>query len=156
VSTILCPTRGGEASYPTQDRAIQLAKEQDATLFFLHVSNVEFLDWLASPVLVDLESELKHMGEFMLVMAQERAQKAGVKADIVCKSGDFQEALFETIEENDIDCVILGSPVGETAYTTKQYLESLIQKIINQTGVDVLVVHDGEILENYSSNDFID
>jgi nucleotide-binding universal stress UspA family protein len=156
VSTILCPTRGGEASYPNQDRAIQLAKEQGSTLVFLHVTNVEFLDRMASPVLIDLESELIHLGEFVLVMAQERAEKAGVKADTVCKSGDFQEALFETIEEYDVDCVILGSPVGETAYTTQPYLENLIQAMINQTDVEVLVLLEGEILENYTSNDHVD
>jgi len=98
MSTILCPTRGGEASYPNQDHAIQLAKEQDSALLFLYISNVEFLDRLSSPVLVDLESELIQLGEFVLAMAQERAEKAGVQADTVCKSGLFQEALFETIE----------------------------------------------------------
>jgi hypothetical protein len=72
MTTILRPTRGGEASYPNQDRAIKLAKERDADLLLLYVANVHFLDRLAGPVIVDVETELEEMGEFLLALAQER------------------------------------------------------------------------------------
>ena len=48
-NTILCPTRGGEASYANQERAIALAVEREAELIFLYVSNVHFLDLTAAP-----------------------------------------------------------------------------------------------------------
>ncbi|MEA3339900.1 MAG: universal stress protein [Chloroflexota bacterium] len=41
---ILCATRGGEASYRTQDAAIELAKERGDTLLFLYVVDLHFLD----------------------------------------------------------------------------------------------------------------
>jgi nucleotide-binding universal stress UspA family protein len=88
---ILCLTRGGEASYPNQDGAIAIAKDLDEELLFLYISSVQFLDHSAAPKVVDIESELDEMGEFLLVMAQERAQKAGVKADILVRRGNFQE-----------------------------------------------------------------
>lgn len=150
MKNILCTTRGGEASYPNQDRAIQLAKEEGSHLIFLHVSNIEFLDHLASPVLVNVELELIHMAEFVLAMAQERAEKAGVEADTVCKSGDLKQALLEVIHELDIHTVILGSPAGEQAITTQPYLQGLIQTLLETTGVEVVVVHQGEVVEHYA------
>jgi nucleotide-binding universal stress UspA family protein len=150
VNTILCTTRGGEASYPNQDRAIQLAKEQGSSLIFLHVTNVEFLDRLASPVLIDVESELKHMGEFVLAMAQERAEKAGIEVSTVCKSGDLKQALMEVIEEFNIYTLILGSPAGDTALTTPAYLQGLIQTLLETADIEVIVVHQGEVIEHYA------
>ncbi|MGD8632963.1 MAG: universal stress protein, partial [Anaerolineales bacterium] len=107
---ILTPTRGGEASKPNQDRAIQLAKEQDAELYFLYIADVSFLDRLASPVLVDMEAELSEMGEFVLAIAQERAAKQGVDAKALVQSGVFSEVIATVIEEHEIDTLILGSP----------------------------------------------
>ena len=43
---ILCATRGGGASYITQDKAIALAKEKDASLIFLYVVVLQFLDMI--------------------------------------------------------------------------------------------------------------
>lgn len=150
MKTILCTTRGGEASYPNQDRAIQLAKEEGAHLVFLHVTSIQFLDHLASPVLIDIESELKHLAEFVLAMAQERAEIAGVEADTVCKSGDLKQALLEVIHEFSVDTVVLGSPAGEKALTTQPYLQGLIQSLMESTAVEVVVVHNGEVVEHYS------
>ena len=80
MATILCPTHGGEKSIPNQERAIAIAKDRGADLIFLYVSDVHFLDHLASPILVDLEAELDEMGQFLCTMASERADKAGVHA----------------------------------------------------------------------------
>ncbi len=70
---ILCATRGGEASYPTQDAVIALAKDQGDELVFLYVVDISFLNQMAAPVGVDVESRLEKLGRFQLVMAQERA-----------------------------------------------------------------------------------
>ena len=40
-NTILCPTRGGQASYPNQDLAIAIAKEREVEILFLYITNVE-------------------------------------------------------------------------------------------------------------------
>lgn len=43
MSKILCATRGGEASFGTQRQAIQRAKEENKTLLFFYVVDVEFM-----------------------------------------------------------------------------------------------------------------
>jgi hypothetical protein len=44
VGTILCATRGGEASYRTQDRVIALAKEETSEWVFAFAVDTQFLD----------------------------------------------------------------------------------------------------------------
>ena len=146
---ILCPTRGGRDSYPNQDRAITLAKERGVGVMFLYITNVEFLDLTASPVLVDVEHELDEMGEFMLTMAQERAEKAGVTASTLLKHGHFREVLIEVIEDNQIDTVLLGSSAGGTGIVTKEYIDDLIDEIGGKTGVEFIVVDQGQIVNTY-------
>lgn len=149
MTTILCATRGGASSYPNQDRAIALAKERNATLIFLHVANVTFLNHFASPKIVNMEAELEEMGEFMLIMAEERAEKAGVAAQGVAWQGGFQQALREVIVAHGITAVTLGSPVYGTALTTNTYLRDLTQSLLQDLHVEVFLMHDGEIVEHY-------
>jgi nucleotide-binding universal stress UspA family protein len=147
---ILRPTRGGEASYPNQDRSIAIAKERDADLLFLYVANARFLDHFASAILVDVETELEGMGEFLLCMAQERAEQAGVHAETVVLRGEFREALEEVIREHDeISTLVVGTAAGETGVTSPGYLEDLIKWVLNEFGIEVIVVHDGEIAEQH-------
>lgn len=149
MTTILCPTRGGEQSFPNQDRAIAIAKERGAELLFLYVSDIKFLERLASPILVlgDVQAELDEMGEFMLMMAQERAENQGIHADTVVRRGSFSGALADVIEERNVTTLVLGSPVEGTASTTTSYLESLIQELTEKTGVEIILLHQGEIIE---------
>jgi len=80
-------TRGGEASYPTQDAAISLAKEQGDELIFLYVADISFLNQTAAPLVVDVESRLEKLGRFQLVMAQERAAAQGIMAQTIVRKG---------------------------------------------------------------------
>jgi nucleotide-binding universal stress UspA family protein len=148
MGTILCPTRGGEASIANQHRAIAIAKERGAELIFLHISNVEFLDMVASPVLVDMEAELEHMGEFLLAMAQERAEKAGVQADTVVCHGVFREGLKKVIEERQATTLVLGSSPEVMGSMDMEYLYELIQWIIKEAPVEIFIVKEGEIVDH--------
>jgi nucleotide-binding universal stress UspA family protein len=151
VTTILRPTRGGESSYANQDRAIALAKERDADLLLLYVANVHFLDRVAGPVIVDVETELEEMGEFLLALAQERAEKAGVRAETVVLHGDFREALQQVIQEHEeITTAVLGSAAGGTGVTPPGYLEDLVQWFQTEYGIEVIVVDGGEIIEHHT------
>ncbi len=149
MTTILCPTRGGQSSFPNQDRAIAIARERGTELRFLYVSNVHFLDNLASPLLVDVQTELDEMGKFMLAMAQERAEKAGVRAETVVRHGVFRQALAEVIRECQVSAVVLGSAVEGTGLTTPDYLEELTRSVLTETGIEVILVHQGEITERH-------
>jgi nucleotide-binding universal stress UspA family protein len=147
---VLCPTRGGEASYPNQDRAIKIAKDRGASILFLYVTDVRFLGRIASPMIVDVEEEINEMGEFLLAMAGERADKAGVVSRSLVLRGAFQDALFEAIRRNDVSMVVLGSPGGETGITTTDYLHELTAMLISDMGVEVYVVDQGEVLEHFA------
>lgn len=149
-NAIVCPTRGGEASIPNQDRAIAIAKERGVEVLFMYIVNVEFLGLTASPKLVDIEGELEEVGEFILAMAQERAEKEGVKSQIFVRRGVFQEVLKEIIEEFDVHTVVVGKSAGGTGVVTHAYLEELIHEITGTTGVEFVVVHEGEIVDIYT------
>jgi nucleotide-binding universal stress UspA family protein len=146
---ILCPTRGGEGSYPNQDRAIAIAKERDAEVLFLYITNVEFLGLTAAPKIVDIEHEMDEMGEFMLIMAQERAEKAEVKAATIVKRGQFNHVLAEVIEEYQIETVVLGSSFEGTGVVTAEYIHDLVDEIGSKTGVEFFVVDQGEIVKTF-------
>ena len=146
---IHCPTRGGKGSYPNQDRAIAIAKERGVELLFLYITNVEFLGLTAAPKLIDIEHEMDEMGEFMLTMAQERAENAEVKANIIVKRGQFRKVLAEVIEQYQVATVVLGSSAGGTGVVTTEYIQDLVDEIGAKTGVDFIVIDQGEIVNTY-------
>jgi nucleotide-binding universal stress UspA family protein len=146
---ILCPTRGGKGSYPNQDRAIAIAKERGAEVLFLNITNVQFLGLTAAPKLIDIETEMDEMGEFMLAMAQERAEKASVNALTLVQRGQFREVLIDVIEEHQIDTVVLGSSAGGTGVITAEFIQELVDEISGKTGVEFIVVYQGEIVSTY-------
>ncbi|GJM40552.1 MAG: hypothetical protein DHS20C20_08340 [Ardenticatenaceae bacterium] len=146
---ILCPTRGGKSSIPNQQWAIQFAKEQNAHLIFLYISDVHFLDNLSSPVLVDVAHELDEMGEFLLAMAQDRALQGGLKSDILVRQGIFREALAEVIREKKVDTVIIGKSTQGTGVTDERYL-TILAATMQEKGVEMLVVDAGELVRRYA------
>ena len=111
---ILCATRGGEASYRTQDAAIALAKERGDMLLFLYIVDLHFLDKTAGAGVVDVEREMTKMGEFLLLMAQERATEQGVAAETICRRGEFREGLKSTAREEGVSLVVFGRPADKT------------------------------------------
>ena len=150
MATVLYPTRGGDSTHRNQDRASALAQERNATLVFLYVSNVSFLDRLGGPVRVDiLEAELDDLGEFLLALAQERAEKSGVKTDRVIRHGRFRQALKDVIEARLVTTLVLGRPARDAANTTVEYISQIAQSMASDYGIEVIVLHEGEIAEKY-------
>ena len=148
--TILYPTRGGRSSYSNQERVFALARERQARLLLLYVSNVEFLGMVARAKVVDLEEQLDNMGEFLLAMAQERAQQAGVQAETLVRHGEFRQIVTEVIAEQGVDTLVLGAPSAKTGLTTPEFMRELSAGLAQETGVPVLLVQDGEIVETFS------
>lgn len=140
MSIILCATRGGEQSYRTQDRAIAIAKERDASLLYIFVADVKFLSRTHAAIVVDAKTEIEHMGEFLLLMAKERTEKAGVQADCVVKDGVFGEAIKEAAQEHNVDLIVFGRPGEESSVTQIEYLENLCQEITDEIGVETMIV----------------
>ena len=141
MATILCATRGGEASIHTQEYAIQAAKERGADVVFFYVTDVRFLNQAGGAIVVDVATEIDHMGEFLLLMAKERAEKAGVDASTLLKRGVFREALVEAVRELDASLVVMGTP-GEASVTVREMMEEIAQAVQEQTGVEAILVGD--------------
>ena len=120
----------------------------------LYVSNVRFLNLLAGPARLGLmEAELDELGEFLLAMAQERAETAGVAASTVIRRGSFRDALKEVVLEHQVTTVVLGYPSQETAITTHDYINTLAQFLHYEFGVEVYVIGEGKIAEYYTKSE---
>ena len=146
MTTILCPTRGGKESHPNQDFAINLAKARGADLLFMYVSNIQLIGRSARPIVVDIEEELDELGDFLLSMAQERAEKSGIPAKVAVRRGNFSKVLREVIVENKITTVVLGSSRKETGIVTYEHLQELSRELSGELGVEFIVVQDGTIV----------
>jgi nucleotide-binding universal stress UspA family protein len=134
VGKILCPTRGGEASYCTQDAAIALAKERGDELVFLYIVDTSFLNRTSHAVRPDVVAdEMARMGEFLLTMAQDRAAAQGVKAELLIRQGNFREELTKVIEEEQADTLILGEPGGEESAFRLDTLQELATEVVEGT-----------------------
>jgi nucleotide-binding universal stress UspA family protein len=145
MTKILCPTRGGEQSYPNQDRAIALAAELEAELIFLYVADDSMLNKISSPILIDMEAELEELGEFVLAMAQERAEEKNIAAGAIVSSGLFQQALEDTILAEEITTVVLGMPSGDSSSIPQDHIEQINQRLVEKYKVEVYLIDQGEI-----------
>lgn len=136
---ILCATRGGEASYRTQDAAIALAKERGDELVFLYVVDTSFLDKTAAPIVVDIGGGIGKMGEFLLTMAQERAARQGVEAQAIRREGKVRQAIKAAAVEEGATLVVLGRPAEGTSAFVPEDLQAFAKEIEQETGVEVVI-----------------
>ena len=138
---ILCATRGGKASYRTQDTAIALAQERGDSLVFLYVVDTHFLDRTERAVRPDVVAEeMARMGQFLLTMAQERARAQGVEAEVRIRRGEVLEELKAAAREEGVDLVILGRPGEEESAFRQVDLEAVAREIEEETGVETRIV----------------
>lgn len=147
---ILCPTRGGEESYPNQDKAIEFAAQRGCEILFLYVSNVNFLLNLRTSMMVkNIQNDLDDMSEFMLTMAQERAERKNVRAQICLKRGAFFQALADVIREYEIKTVFLGSSGEDKGLTNEDYMSGLVNKLRSDfDGLEIIIALEGEIVRH--------
>ena len=141
MGTILCATRGGEASYHTQETAIALAQERGDGLLFLYVVDIRFLQKTERAVRPDVvTAEMEKMGEFLLAVAQERAHEAGVEANLITRKGDVREQIKAAAVEEGVDLVVLGRPADETSRFKLEALRSFAAEIEEETGIPAVIL----------------
>jgi nucleotide-binding universal stress UspA family protein len=136
---ILCATRGGEASYRAQDRAITLARQRGDSLIFLYVIDTHFLDKTAAPIVVDVGNQLQNMGEFLLAMAREKAESQGVPVQCVCRPGQVRDEIKAVAREEQVDIVVLGRPAGEANAFAMEELKAFAAEIEAETDSQVII-----------------
>ena len=141
---ILCATRGGEASYPTQDAVIALAKEQGDELVFLYVVDMSFLKQTAAPLVVDMESRLEKLGQFQLVMAQERAASQDIIAQTIVRQGHLRTELVAVAQEIGATLIVMGSSLGPDAAFEDTALQVFAADLQTETGVEVRVLETSD------------
>jgi len=137
---ILCATRGGEASYRTQQAAIALAKEQSDEIAFLYIIDLSFLNKTAAPIVVNIENELDQMGRFFLLMAKERATEQGVDVRTITRKGIVQEEIINAVLDEGATQVVLGRPAGELSAFQTSSLQTFADKIERETKAITILV----------------
>ena len=137
---ILCATRGGEASYNTQQSAIQLAKEQGDEIVYLFIIDLNFLNKTSAPIVVNIENELEQMGRFFLLMATERSTEQGVGARSVIRKGIVRDEIKSAVADEGATLVVLGKPAGEQSSFQIETLEVFRAEITEETGVEAIIV----------------
>jgi nucleotide-binding universal stress UspA family protein len=116
-----------------------LAKERGQELIFLYVVDLSFLDMTASPIVIDVESGVERMGEFLLAMAQERAREQGVEAQVVIREGKTREKIKAAVKELEVDTVVLGRP-AEGGVFQEESIRAFTREIEEETGAKVVLV----------------
>ena len=83
------------------------------------------------------------MGEFLLLMAKERAAKQGVSAQTVCQKGKVSKEIKKAVRKYKASFVVLGRPAEEDGNKSAFKLASLQAfafEIEKETGAKVLIV----------------
>ena len=92
------------------------------------------------------------MGEFLLAMAQERAEQAGVPAKSLVLRGVFREALAQVLKEHpEVTTLVLGAAIEGSRVTPVGYMGELVEWCHAEFGIEVIVVHEGETIEHLNS-----
>jgi len=139
MGVILCPMRGGPQSYRNQDKAIAYAKKRGDSLLFLYVVDLHFLDKTAAPIVVDVGDEVQEMGEFMLLMAKERAEGQGVETRTISRKGKVREEIKKVAQVEGVSLILLGRPGGEESAFHISELEDYAAEIKRETGIEAII-----------------
>lgn len=144
---ILAPVDGSGPSSRGLNEAIQLAKEQNATLRLLHVIN-DF------PIMVELSDSinfeavregLRQSGLALLERASKQAASEGVKTEtqlVDQRSGRAADAIVEDAKDHGCDLIVIGTH-GRRGMS-RMLLGSDAERVLRQSTVPVLLVHDAK------------
>ena len=140
MSGIVCAIRGGPASKPTILRAIRLAQETRLPLYFLYIVNLDFLAYTNSSRVQIISQELRQMGEFILLAAQNHAREEGIAAEGVIRQGNIEEEILAFCREIEASYLVIGTPraKGERNAFADDALQAFLQKIREGTQVEII------------------
>lgn len=138
---IVCAIRGGPLSKSTIEKSIELARESGETIYFLYVVNLDFLTHSSSSRTEHISLEMREMGEFILLDAQEKAHKQGVNAEGIIRDGIVIEEIIAYCAEKQPDYIVLGRPETERENNllTRERLDEVISRINEVTDAEVVI-----------------
>ncbi len=147
MKNILCPVDFSEVSLNAIEFATRLAEAHHGNLFLLNVFTEEDFNKILEAEHINKEyneklemavSRLKSISQKI----NETEKKSGLlNCDYSLKSGKLFDSIFESIEENKIDLIVMGS-IGITSLEEK-YIGSQTLKIIEEAPCSVFVVPEG-------------
>jgi nucleotide-binding universal stress UspA family protein len=126
-NTIICATKGSKESQVAEDKAIELAKQNNSRLVFLYIIDIELLDKggdVSEGAIEDLESGMKNIGNVILESAVEKAVESGLLSHNVSKAevkGNFIEEIKKQVEQHDAEIVVIGH-----SHANKGFVERLL------------------------------
>ncbi len=109
-------------------------------MLFLYVVDLHFLDKTAGSGVVDVRQEMTKMGQFLLLMAKERAAEKDVVVEMICREGTVQEELKNAAREEGVSLIVLGRPVDTESVFQLADLEAFAAGIEGETGVETRIV----------------
>ena len=139
---IVCAVRGRPESRRTVTYAIDLALEKGARLTFLHILDAEFLKKAPAGRLSTVYKELTGLGEFMMLILEDRARRRGVEqVDHVFREGHIKKQLRKYALETHADILVIGAPlVGQrgSVFTQKE-LEKFTDEMCEIARLEVIL-----------------
>ncbi|MCA9932636.1 MAG: universal stress protein [Ardenticatenaceae bacterium] len=140
MSGIICAVRGGAASQPTINQAIRTALETGLPIYFLYVVNLDFLMRTDHIRVHTITEEMREMGEFILLTAQDKAAAQGVAAHGVIREGNVADEIVALCREMAAEYAILGQPRAVQAQNvfTDDLLDTFSQRIMQEAGTAVI------------------
>lgn len=137
---IICAIRGGPASQATIERSISLARETEQTIYFLYVINLDFLTHSTSSKTDRIHEDMREMGEFILLDAQDKALQQGTTAETVIADGDVIKQIIALAVEKDAHYVVLGTPASENENNlfARNKSQAVAERITAETRAEVV------------------
>ena len=141
---IVCAIRGGPTSQPTIRREITLAREIEQQIHFLYIVNLDFLEHTARSRIHTISKDLRQMGEFILLIAQDQAQSQDIVANGAIREGNVGEEIIRFCQETQADFVVLGSPKGEHEHNTftRERLNQFVLLIEKTSGTKAILAEE--------------
>jgi len=141
VGTIVCATRGGQGSRAVQMAAIERAKESGEKLAFLYVVDLHLIDQYDEALAGAMRAEFQWLGEALLRVAQQRAEREKVEAEITVRLGGVMEEIEAFLRDSEATVLMLGAPRGTTPTVFgDDAIERFARTIESDTGVTVEIV----------------
>ena len=151
INTIICATKGSKGCKNAEDKAIELAKENNSKLIFLYVIDIKFMEkirgggeWTED----DAVSGLKNIGSVILEIAKEKAVEKGISPGNVLtekRKGDIISLIKSLVEEKNVNLVIIGHPETDVGFLerhllNKEGVESFVKRLKAEIGCEVIIV----------------
>jgi len=144
---ILVPVDGSETSRRGLSEACRLAKEQGATLRFLHVTEAQILPFaeLGFLYLPDLVETMRDNGKIVLKEASEQAGESGVPVESVMRESGgrrVSETILDDAKSWPADLIVMGTH-GRRGLSHLA-LGSDAELVVRESPVPVLLIRAAE------------